>query len=84
MKVSETRPEPSRTRPWSRSGDVRCGTGWPAINGARLAVDLPRWPLLLVAVCLLRRRGAVHNLIAHPLLTLCPPVGEWLHGRTAP
>jgi len=66
------------------SDQVRCGTGWPAIDAARLAVDLPRRPLLLVAVCLLRRRGAVHNLIAHPLLTLCPPVGEWLHGRTAP
>ena len=31
-----------------------------------------------------RRRWWVHNLVAHPLLVLCPPVGEWLHDRTAP
>ena len=31
-----------------------------------------------------RRRWRVHNLVAHPLLVLCPPVGEWLHDRTAP
>ena len=31
-----------------------------------------------------RRRWWVHNLIAHPLLVLCPPAGEWLHDRTAP
>lgn len=24
----------------------------------------------------------VHNVIAHPLLILCPPLGEWLHDRT--
>lgn len=24
----------------------------------------------------------VHNLVAHPLLVLCPPLGEWLHERT--
>lgn len=24
----------------------------------------------------------VHNLVAHPLLILCPPLGEWLHDRT--
>lgn len=24
----------------------------------------------------------IHNLIAHPLLVLCPPLGEWLHDRT--
>jgi hypothetical protein len=23
-----------------------------------------------------------HNVVAHPLLVLCPPVGEWLHDRT--
>lgn len=23
-----------------------------------------------------------HNLIAHPLLVLCPPLGRWLHERT--
>lgn len=32
------------------------------------------------------RRGrfgyVVHNLIAHPLLVLCPPLGRWLHDRT--
>jgi hypothetical protein len=31
-----------------------------------------------------RHRWWVHNLVAHPLLVLCPPVGEWLHERTAP
>ncbi len=31
-----------------------------------------------------RRAWLVHNLVAHPLLVLCPPVGEWLHDRTAP
>ena len=25
-----------------------------------------------------------HNVIAHPLLVLCPPIGEWLHERTEP
>lgn len=24
----------------------------------------------------------VHNVVAHPLLVLCPPLGEWLHDRT--
>lgn len=31
-----------------------------------------------------RHRWWAHNLIAHPLLVLCPPVGAWLHDRTAP
>lgn len=26
----------------------------------------------------------LHNVIAHPLLVLCPPLGEWLHERTEP
>lgn len=26
----------------------------------------------------------VHNVHAHPLLVLCPPLGEWLHARTEP
>ncbi len=26
---------------------------------------------------------ALHNLVAHPLLVLCPPLGEWLHEATA-
>lgn len=25
----------------------------------------------------------VHNVVAHPLLVLCPPLGEWLHDKTA-
>ena len=29
-------------------------------------------------------RYFVHNVIAHPLLALCPPLGEWLHERTIP
>lgn len=29
-------------------------------------------------------RWVVHNTVAHPLLVLCPPVGEWLHDRTIP
>lgn len=29
-------------------------------------------------------RWWVHNLVAHPLLVLCPPAGEWLHDRTEP
>lgn len=31
-----------------------------------------------------RARWVVHNLVAHPLLVLCPPLGRWLHDRTAP
>lgn len=31
-----------------------------------------------------RFRWAVHNIVAHPLLVLCPPLGEWLHELTAP
>lgn len=26
----------------------------------------------------------VHNVVAHPLLVICPPIGEWLHDLTAP
>ena len=25
----------------------------------------------------------IHNLVAHPLLVLCPPLGRWLHERTS-
>lgn len=31
-----------------------------------------------------RPRWWVHNLVAHPLLVVLPPVGRWLHERTAP
>jgi hypothetical protein len=24
----------------------------------------------------------LHNLVAHPMLVLCPPLGEWLHDLT--
>lgn len=27
-------------------------------------------------------RWWIHNLVAHPLLVLCPPLGRWLHERT--
>lgn len=27
--------------------------------------------------------GIVHNVIAHPLLVLCPPLGRWLHEITS-
>lgn len=27
---------------------------------------------------------AAHNLIAHPLLVLCPPVGRFVHDITTP
>lgn len=30
------------------------------------------------------RDGIPHNLVAHPLLILCPPLGRWLHARTEP
>lgn len=26
----------------------------------------------------------LHNVVAHPLLIICPPLGEWLHERTTP
>lgn len=26
----------------------------------------------------------VHNVVAHPLLVLCPPLGRWLHDASAP
>jgi hypothetical protein len=29
-------------------------------------------------------RWWVHNLIAHPMLIICPPIGRWLHRITAP
>ena len=32
----------------------------------------------------LTARWVVHNLVAHPLLVLFPPLGEWLHDRTMP
>lgn len=32
----------------------------------------------------LERHGILHNLVAHPLLILCPPVGRWLHAHTEP
>lgn len=35
----------------------------------------PIWP---------RSRWVLHNLVAHPLLVLVPPLGRWLHERTAP
>lgn len=31
-----------------------------------------------------RLRFIIHNLIAHPLLVLCPPLGERLHDLTSP
>lgn len=31
-----------------------------------------------------RRYGAPHNLIGHPLLVVCPPLGRWVHRRTSP
>lgn len=33
---------------------------------------------------MLRLKWWTHNLVAHPLLVLCPPLGAWLHDRTAP
>lgn len=38
----------------------------------------------LVGRVMERPRWWVHNLVAHPLLVLCPPVGLWLHERTQP
>lgn len=36
-------------------------------------------------ISLANDRDAIpHNLIAHPLLILCPPLGRWLHDRTEP
>ena len=32
----------------------------------------------------MRLRWWAHNLIAHPMLVLCPPVGRWLHHITRP
>lgn len=31
-----------------------------------------------------RLNWVIHNVIAHPLLVLCPPLGKRLHDRTAP
>ena len=30
-----------------------------------------------------QRFGFWHNVVAHPLLVLCPPLGRWLHERTS-
>lgn len=48
----------------------------------RVVADVFRPPT--VRVRRLERDGALHNLVAHPLLVLCPPLGRWLHARTAP
>lgn len=40
--------------------------------------------VLLKAGVTASRRWVVHNVVAHPLLVLCPPLGEWLHDRTLP
>mgnify|MGYP007071579175 FL=1 len=39
-----------------------------------------------VAVAVVRYgwSDTVHNVVAHPLLSLCPPLGQWLHVRTEP
>lgn len=29
-------------------------------------------------------RWIIHNIVAHPLLVLCPPLGRFLHDWTAP
>ena len=31
-----------------------------------------------------RLRWILHNIVAHPLMVLLPPLGEWLHDLTAP
>lgn len=30
------------------------------------------------------RDAFMHNVVAHPLLVLCPRLGRWLHERTRP
>lgn len=30
------------------------------------------------------RHGVVHNVVAHPLLVLCPRLGRWVHERSKP
>lgn len=44
------------------------------------------WYLVLVGIAVARFgwSDTVHNVVAHQLLSLCPPVGQWLHERTEP
>ena len=54
----------------------------PLHDAARVLADAVRPPA--VRVRRLERDGMPHNLLAHPLLVLCPPLGRWLHQRTEP
>lgn len=31
-----------------------------------------------------RLHWVIHNVIAHPLLVICPPLGAWIHDNTTP
>ena len=49
------------------------GRGWPAsFNVVNLDKAKSRF------------KWWTHNVLAHPLLVLCPPAGRWLHDRTEP
>ncbi len=45
-----------------------------------VAVTMP----FVAAVMRFGWSDVVHNVVAHPLLALCPSLGEWLHQRTGP
>lgn len=55
-------------------------TDWSAWS----ATDLRPWHARFGDALRAHARFALHNAIAHPLLVLCPPLGRWLHDRTAP
>ena len=50
----------------------------------RLWEDIENMPVPWSVRARLYASRFIHNVVAHPLLMLCPPVGEWLHRRTEP
>lgn len=68
-------------KPWELPDDP----AWPTFDllpaRARLLVDRITRPRPHVGV---RVRWWLHNLVAHPLLVLAPPLGERLHDATIP
>lgn len=61
-----------RSSPWTEE----------AVN--RLWEDIENMPIPWTHRARMYASRFVHNVVAHPLLMLCPPVGEWLHRRTEP
>lgn len=80
-------PWPGASAPWARHGG-----GYPALPFAIERGDTFELTISFADSCETNRPGsvrawlrhAVHNLVAHPLLVLCPPLGRRLHDATVP